>query len=43
MARSIGQGAKGGVVAAFGLAFGLMVHVIASALGLSAIFTYLVQ
>jgi threonine/homoserine/homoserine lactone efflux protein len=40
MTRSIGQEAKGGVVAAFGLAFGLMVHVIASALGLSAIFTY---
>ncbi len=40
MSRSIGQGAKGGVVAAFGLACGLMVHVIASALGLSAIFQY---
>lgn len=40
MSRSIGQGAKGGIVAAFGLAFGLMVHVIASALGLSAIFKY---
>jgi threonine/homoserine/homoserine lactone efflux protein len=40
MSRSIGQGVKGGIVAAFGLACGLMVHVIASALGLAAIFKY---
>ncbi|WP_136810755.1 LysE family translocator [Desulfosediminicola flagellatus] len=40
MARSISQGTQGGVVAAFGLASGLMVHVILSALGVSAIFKY---
>jgi len=40
MSRTIGQGVNGGIVAAFGLAFGLAVHVIACAFGLSAIFKY---
>jgi threonine/homoserine/homoserine lactone efflux protein len=40
MARSIGQGVRGGVVAAIGLATGVVVHVLVAALGLSAIFTY---
>jgi threonine/homoserine/homoserine lactone efflux protein len=40
MARSISQGVKGGVVAAFGLSFGLMIHVVLAALGVSAIFKY---
>ena len=38
MARAIAQGTKGGVVAAMGLAAGSLVHVAATALGLSAIF-----
>lgn len=38
MARSISQGVRGGIIAAFGLATGLMVHVILAALGVSAIF-----
>lgn len=40
MARSIGQGTKAGVVAAVGLALGSMVHVIATTLGVAAIFEY---
>ena len=40
MARSIGQGTKAGVVAAIGLALGAMVHVIATTLGVAAIFEY---
>lgn len=40
MARSIAQGAKGGIIAAMGLAVGGMVHVFATVLGLSAIFKY---
>ena len=39
VARAIAQGTKGGVVAAMGLAVGSMVHVIATALGLSVIFS----
>ena len=38
MARAIAQGLKGGVVAALGLAVGSMVHVVATVLGLSAVF-----
>ena len=38
MARAIAQGTKGGVVAAMGLAVGSLVHVVITALGLSAIF-----
>jgi len=40
MARAIAQGTKGGVVAAMGLAVGSMVHVVATVLGLSAIFSH---
>jgi threonine/homoserine/homoserine lactone efflux protein len=40
MARAIAQGAKGGIVAAMGLAVGSMVHVVATALGLSALFKH---
>lgn len=40
MARAIAQGTKGGIVAAMGLAVGSMVHVIATVLGLSAIFSH---
>ncbi|MCH6576129.1 MAG: LysE family translocator [Bacteroidetes bacterium] len=40
MAIAIAQGTKGGVVAAIGLAVGSMVHVVATALGLSAIFSH---
>lgn len=40
MARSIAQGTKGGIVAAMGLAAGSLVHVIATVLGLSAIFKH---
>ena len=40
MARAIAQGAKGGMVAAMGLAVGSMVHVVAAVLGLSAIFNH---
>lgn len=40
MARSIGQGTKAGVVAAIGLALGAMVHVVATTLGVAAIFEY---
>jgi threonine/homoserine/homoserine lactone efflux protein len=39
VARAIAQGAKGGVVAAMGLAVGSMVHVIATVLGLSVVFS----
>lgn len=39
VARAIAQGTKGGVVAAMGLAVGSMVHVIATVLGLSVIFS----
>ena len=40
IARSIAQGAKGGVVAALGLGVGSMVHVVAAVIGLSAIFNH---
>ena len=40
MARAIAQGTQGGIVAAMGLAVGSLVHVIATALGLSAIFAH---
>ena len=40
MARSIAQGSNGGIVAAAGLAAGSLVHVIATVLGLSAIFKH---
>ena len=40
MARAIAQGTQGGLVAAIGLAVGSLVHVIATALGLSAIFAH---
>lgn len=40
MARAIAQGVEGGIVAAIGLAVGSMVHVIATVLGLSAIFNH---
>jgi len=40
MARSISQGLSGGAIAAVGLALGSLVHVLAAALGLSAIFLY---
>lgn len=40
MARAIAQGTKGGIVAAMGLAVGSLVHAIATALGLSAIFAH---
>ena len=40
MARAIAQGTKGGIVAAMGLAVGSLVHVVATALGLSAIFAH---
>ena len=40
MARSISQGVSGGATAACGLALGSLVHVVAAALGLSAIFLF---
>ena len=40
MARAIAQGTQGGIVAAMGLAVGSLVHVVATALGLSAIFAH---
>ncbi len=40
MARSIAQGVEGGAVAALGLACGVMVHVVAAVLGLSAVFAH---
>ena len=40
MARSIAQGTKGGIVEAMGLAVGSMVHVVATVLGISAIFNH---
>ena len=40
MARSLGQGAGAGAVAAGGLAFGSLGHVAAAALGISALFAY---
>lgn len=40
IARSIAQGVRGGIIAAAGLAIGLLVHVLAAAFGLSAIFKY---
>lgn len=40
VARSIAQGTKGGVVAVMGLAVGSMVHVMATVVGISAIFSH---
>lgn len=40
IARSIAQGTKGGIVAAVGLAVGSMVHVVATVVGISAIFRH---
>ena len=40
LARAIGQGTKAGIVAAFGLATGSMVHVMATVLGISALFKH---
>tara|TARA_R110002167_G_scaffold3282_8_gene15849 strand:- start:706 stop:1344 length:639 start_codon:yes stop_codon:yes gene_type:complete len=40
MARAIAQGTKGGIVAAGGLAVGSLVHVVATVLGLSALFSH---
>jgi threonine/homoserine/homoserine lactone efflux protein len=40
MSRSIAQGSRAGLVSAFGLAAGSLVHVLAAAFGLSAIFVY---
>jgi len=40
MARSIAQGAQGGIIAALGLAVGSLIHVGATVLGLSAIFKH---
>jgi threonine/homoserine/homoserine lactone efflux protein len=40
IARSIAQGPKGGIVAAVGLATGSMVHVVATVVGISAIFQH---
>lgn len=40
MARAIAQGTQGGIIAALGLAAGSLVHVVATALGLSAIFAH---
>lgn len=40
MARSIAQGTQGGIVAAAGLAVGSLVHVIATVMGLSALFSH---
>ena len=40
MARAIAQGTQGGIVAAFGLAVGGMIHVAATVLGLSALFAH---
>ena len=40
IARSISQGTQGGIVATLGLAAGSMVHVIATVLGLSALFSH---
>ena len=39
MARSISLGSRGGVVAAAGLAAGSLVHVVATVLGLSVVFS----
>ena len=40
MARAIAQGTQGGIIAALGLAMGGLVHVVATVLGLSALFTH---
>ncbi|MBB6521275.1 LysE family translocator [Pseudoteredinibacter isoporae] len=40
VARAIAQGTKGGIVAGMGLAVGSMVHVMATVLGLSAVFEH---
>ncbi|MBE1286544.1 MAG: hypothetical protein GJ671_02340 [Alteromonadaceae bacterium] len=40
MARSIVQGISGGIAATVGLAVGALVHVVATVLGLSALFKY---
>ena len=40
IARAIAQGTKGGMVAAIGLGVGSMVHVVATVVGISAIFSH---
>ncbi len=40
MARAVAQGARGGLVAAAGLAVGSLVHVFAAVFGLAAVFKY---
>lgn len=40
MSRSVAEGWRGGAVAAMGLALGSLLHVLAAALGLSAVFYY---
>lgn len=40
MARAIAQGTQGGIIAAFGLAVGGLIHVVATVLGLSALFAH---
>jgi len=40
MARAVAQGARGGLVAAAGLAVGSLVHVFAAVFGLAAVFQY---
>ena len=40
MSRSVAQGPRGGAVAAMGLALGSLVHVVAAAFGLSAVFHF---
>ena len=40
MARAIAQGTQGGIVAAIGLAVGGLIHVLATVLGLSALFAH---
>lgn len=40
MARSIAQGTQGGIIAALGLAVGGLTHVVATVLGLSALFVH---
>ena len=40
VSRAIAQGAKGGIVAAMGLAVGSVVHVVATVVGISAVFSH---